>query len=185
MVETGWMKGIKEGTTEGIKEGRKGPRKESRKEGRNQGRNQQRNQGRNQVGTQERNQGRIDYIQKERGRLTTFSLSQHMTRVHTHTHHTTIMTTAACGWGGRGTWDPRSDENPIKKERRVRSNQERRWVRSNQERRGKRAARWVAEGQEGQEGVLPKITSAPPMHLRHIFCNNPRSGRPYIVGICK
>jgi hypothetical protein len=33
-------------------------------------------------------------------------------------HHTTIKTTAAREWGGGGAWDPRSDENPIKKERR-------------------------------------------------------------------
>ena len=37
---------------------------------------------------------------------------------------------------------------------------------------------------EGQEGALPKFTSAPSMHLGPRFCNNPSSGRPYIVGIC-
>ena len=104
MVETGRMKGIKEATTKGIKEGRTGPRKESRKEGRNQGRNQQRNQGRNQARTQERNQGRIDHIQKERGRITTFSLSQHMTHVHTllPNHHHDHCCMRMGGWGYLG-----------------------------------------------------------------------------------
>jgi hypothetical protein len=34
------------------------------------------------------------------------------------------MTTAACGWGGGGAWDPRGDENPTKREKRRRKRRE-------------------------------------------------------------
>ena len=64
------------------------------------------------------------------------------------------MTTAACGWGGGSTWDPRSDENPIKKERR---RGERREITGVRRRVGEEQPRTREGGKEQQGGCGGKM----------------------------